>query len=265
MAAHSGNALPARGLVLAPALLGLAALAWAALLAWEQSSLAHAMHVPALGAPALACERPAPLRQASFYVAGWVLMTVAMMLPTTLPLAGVFARLVQRRRDRRRLLALLLVGYLLAWLAFGVAAHVAHALAFAWSDGNGWLWSHAWVVPAATLALAGAFQFSELKRRCLDACRSPLPFVVARWRGITPGRDALRLGVDHGIYCVGCCWALMLLMFTVGLGSLAWMLLLGAVMAIEKNAPWGRRIGAPLGVALLAAAAWTTAAALFAP
>jgi predicted metal-binding membrane protein len=188
-------------------------------------------------------------------------MSIAMMLPTTLPLANVFLRLTGRRPDRTRLFALLVVGYLLAWLAFGVIAHLAHALAARWAEGNGWLWTHAWIAPAASLALAGAFQFSRLKDHCLDACRSPLPFVVARWGGLAPSRDALRLGIAHGIYCVGCCWALMLLMFTVGVGSVAWMLLLGALMAIEKNASWGRRIGAPLGIALLAAAGWIAFAA----
>ena len=244
-----------RPALLVAALIGLAALAWAALVAWEHSSLAHAMHVPALGAPALACEGPAVVAQAATYVAGWVLMSVAMMLPTTLPLAQVFVRLVRRREDRARLLALLVVGYLAVWIAFGMGALLLHAVVRAWADANGWLWSHAWVPAAATLALAGAFQFSSLKQLCLDACRSPLPFVVSHWHGRAPSRDALRLGLAHGAFCVGCCWALMLLMFTVGLGSVAWMLVLAIVMAVEKNAPWGRRLRIPLGVLLLALAA----------
>lgn len=256
-------AAASRPVLLAGTLVGLAALAWAALLAWEHSSLGHAMHVSALAAPSLECERPAALAQAALYIGGWLLMTIAMMLPTTLPLANVFLRLIARRADRVGLFALLIAGYLAAWLAFGIAAHAAHALAERWAEGNGWLWSHAWTVPAATLALAGAFQFSRLKQACLDECRSPLPFVVARWSGTAPSRDAFRLGVAHGAYCVGCCWALMLLMFTVGLGSVAWMLALGAVMAVEKNASWGRRIGAPLGIALLSAATWIALAGLF--
>ncbi|GIK85454.1 MAG: hypothetical protein BroJett026_09350 [Betaproteobacteria bacterium] len=251
--------------VLVPALLGLAGLAWVALLAWEASDLAHAMHVPALGAPALACERGSPAGRAALYLGGWLLMSVAMMLPTTLPLVRVFARLVQRRPQRGLLLALLLGGYLLAWLAFGAVAHALHAALGAWKDGTGWLWTHAWVPAAATLALAGAFQFSRLKHRCLTACRSPAAFVAGRWGGVAPRRDALRIGVAHGVFCVGCCWALMLLMFTAGLGNVAWMLVLGLVMAIEKNASWGRRVGAPLGVALLAAAAAVAIAALAPP
>jgi len=94
--------------------------------------------------------------------------------------------------------------------------------------------------------------FSPLRDRCLDECRSPLGFVLNRWRGTSERREALLMGVAHGAFCVGCCWTLMLLMFPFGAGSLAWMLVLGIVMAIEKNVPWGSRIGRPLGVVLLA-------------
>src|SRR4029077_2307682 len=98
--------------------------------------------------------------------------------------------------------------------------------------------------------VAGLYQFSSLKYACLDQCRSPMTFIVKRWGGAHPRRDAFRLGVDHGIYCVGCCWSLMLVMFAVATGSLAWMLLLGIVMGLEKNLPWGRRLSAPVGVIL---------------
>lgn len=79
--------------------------------------------------------------------------------------------------------------------------------------------------------------------------------MIGHWRGIAPQRQAFALGGRHGLFCVGCCWALMLLMFVVGTGSLGWMLLLAAVMAVEKNVAWGRRLTAPLGIALLAGAA----------
>jgi predicted metal-binding membrane protein len=83
-----------------------------------------------------------------------------------------------------------------------------------------------------------------------------MTFVVQHWRGRDQRRQALLLGIHHGLYCVGCCWALMLLMFVVGTGSVGWMLALGAVMAAEKNFPWGRRLSAPLGIGLLAWSAW---------
>jgi predicted metal-binding membrane protein len=105
------------------------------------------------------------------------------------------------------------------------------------------------------LTIAGLYQFSSLKYACLDKCRSPLSFLMSRWRGGNESAQALRIGVEHGLFCVGCCWSLMLLMFLVGTGSLAWMLLLGAVMALEKNSSWGRRLSAPIGMLLFIAAA----------
>ena len=107
--------------------------------------------------------------------------------------------------------------------------------------------------------MAGVYQFTPLKYHCLDKCRAPLGFIMGHWRGRRPRREALRLGLHHGLFCLGCCWSLMLLMFTVGVGSLGWMLALGAVMAAEKNLPWGRRLSAPLGMALVAGA-WLVAA-----
>ena len=101
--------------------------------------------------------------------------------------------------------------------------------------------------------MAGVYQFTPLKHLCLDKCRSPFSFVAARWRGDRPRMHALRIGVDHGLFCLGCCWALMLLMFAFSVGNLAWMLLLAAVMGIEKNAAWGHRLTHPAGVILLSA------------
>ena len=113
------------------------------------------------------------------------------------------------------------------------------------------IFSQAWVWGAGLFLLAGAFQFSALKYACLDKCRTPLGFLLSHWHGRRELSEALNIGWRHGVFCVGCCWALMLLMFAVGTTSLGWMLLLALVMATEKNAPWGRRLGRPLGVALL--------------
>ncbi len=102
------------------------------------------------------------------------------------------------------------------------------------------------------LILAGVYQFTPLKYYCLDKCRSPMSFILGHWHGYAEAQQAFALGAHHGLFCVGCCWSLMLLMFAVGVGSLGWMLVLSVVMAIEKNMPWGRRLSVPLGVALLA-------------
>ena len=155
-------------------------------------------------------------------------------------------------RLRPMLLALLLGGYLAAWLAFGLIAHLLGLVLLQLVRQSPWLTFHGWLIGAAILLLAGLFQFSSLKHRCLDECRSPLPFVLSRWHGLRPHLDSARLGFAHGVFCVGCCWALMLIMFVVGTGNLGWMLVLAAVMAAEKNLPWGKRLRTPLGLGLLA-------------
>jgi predicted metal-binding membrane protein len=194
------------------------------------------------------------------YVGGWVLMSAAMMLPTTMPLLGIFDRLTAPRPDRAILLALVIVGYLLTWSAFGLAAHLIDGAVHTLVIAIPWLTFNGWFIGAGVLAMAGAFQFSALKYHCLDRCRTPFSFVSQHWRGPAPRRQAFLLGVHHGIFCVGCCWAIMLLMFVVGTGNVGWMLALGAVMAIEKNISWGRRLTRPLGWALLAASGIIVAA-----
>jgi predicted metal-binding membrane protein len=181
-------------------------------------------------------------------------MIAAMMLPTTFPLLAMFRRIVAGRPDSGILTTLVVLGFFVAWLAFGVAAHLADAAILVAAERSSWLVTHGWVVGATVLAAAGLFQWSALKYRCLEACRTPFGFVTARWHGRSPSREAFRIGLDHGVFCVGCCWALMLAMFVVGVGSIGWMLLLAAVMAAEKNLPLGRRLRTPVGLALLAAA-----------
>jgi predicted metal-binding membrane protein len=116
---------------------------------------------------------------------------------------------------------------------------------------SGWLVVHGWVVGSVVIAGAGAFQFSALKYRCLERCRTPFGFINAHWQGRRPRAESFRLGAHHGLFCVGCCWALMLVTFVVGMGSVGWMLVLAAAMAAEKNLAWGARLRTPLGVALV--------------
>ena len=127
-------------------------------------------------------------------------------------------------------------------------------------DALPWLAEHPQLILAATLLAAGLWQFSPLRDRCLDECRSPLGFVMNRWRGNAPEREALSMGIAHGAFCVGCCWSLMLVMFAVGLGSVTAMIGLGALTAVEKNLPWGRRLTRPLGVVLVLAALYALTA-----
>ncbi|HEX2217379.1 MAG TPA: DUF2182 domain-containing protein [Gemmatimonadales bacterium] len=255
----TGHALTPHDRLFVPLFAGMLGLAWLALALWDLSPYARYLEHDwtRLGIAASLCAAlPAGgvLLPALLYVSGWVLMSAAMMLPTTLPLVVVFRRLTARQPRAATLLALLLAGYLSAWLGFGLAAHLLGLGLVELVRRSAWLTFNGWLIGALILLLAGLFQFSPLKYRCLDACRSPLAFVASRWRGRRPLLESVRLGWAHGIYCVGCCWLLMLLMFAVGTGSIGWMLALGALMALEKNSPWGRRLAAPLGVGLTLAA-----------
>jgi predicted metal-binding membrane protein len=233
----------------------LVVLAWLILWIWGRSPydryLSHAQ-LGEIGRDGGAASIVLPV---ALYLIGWTLMTIAMMLPTMLPLLDIFRRLTVRRPERSQLVTLVIAGYLGVWGGFGIAAHLADWVLHQVVERSVWLETNAWIIGAATLLLAGGFQFSRLKYRCLDKCRAPLSFVMKYWRGRHDHRNALLLGINHGTFCVGCCWALMLLMFGVGVGNVGWMLALGAIMAMEKNMPWGRKLSAPLGVILLACGA----------
>jgi predicted metal-binding membrane protein len=230
----------------------MALLAWCALGLWGNSAYGHALlhgHVHMIAGP----HRAALL--AAVFVAGWTLMTVAMMLPTSIPLVVMFHRMVRGRRFGAWLVGALLAGYVGTWVSCGLLLQLANQSLQAGLARAPWPAAAPWVGGAVLLSVAGLYQFSPLKYACLDKCRSPLSFLSSRWHGGNEYAQAFRIGVEHGLLCVGCCWSLMLLMFLVGTGGVAWMLLLGVVMAIEKNHPRGRRLSAPLGWLLLLAAA----------
>ena len=237
--------------ILVGSLVALAVAAWLVLWLWEGSPAGHYLHHAGGGGPL-------PL-EAALFTGGWILMIVAMMLPSSVPLVVTFGALVARRRRPDVLVGLLLVGYLLVWAAFGLGAWLADRGVHAAVDALPWLAAHPQVIIGTTLLTAGLWQFSPLRDRCLDACRSPLGFVLNRWRGTSERREALAMGIAHGAFCVGCCWSLMLVMFGVGLGSLSAMLVLGGLTAIEKNLPSGRRLTRPVGIALVIAAVYAVA------
>jgi predicted metal-binding membrane protein len=240
-----------------PLALSLAGLAWVLLLGLDASPYGRYLHHGDWGAVGLGAAICAAVPGGTWlaplmtYVTGWLLMTAAMMLPTTLPLTRIFDRMVAGRSDGALLQSLLVMGYLVAWSGFGMAAYALDRALHAGLSGWAWLGRHPEMPGAMVMAVAGGFQFSRLKYHCLDKCRTPLGFITSRWHGPKPWREAFWLGLSHGGYCVGCCWALMLVMFFVGMGNLGWMLVFGLVMAVEKNHSWGRRIAAPLGGALL--------------
>lgn len=240
-----------------PVVGSLIAFAWLTLIVWEQTPYGRYLHhgewleFGLVGEICRAWPTGSMIVPATLYVGGWVLMTFAMMLPTILPLLAIFARMTSGRPDRGLLLTLLITGYLFIWTAFGLIAHIADMGLHRIVANTPILSLNGWIIGVVLLMIAGLFQFSRLKYRCLDKCRTPFSFINEHWHGHREQRQSFLLGIHHGLFCVGCCWAMMLMMFLVGTGSIGWMLAIGAVMATEKNVVWGRLLSAPLGIGLL--------------
>lgn len=188
----------------------------------------------------------------AMHLGAWGTMVMAMMLPTTVPLLRLFRSAAVGQQRPHAATAGLVSGYAIVWMAFGALAFAADLGLHAAIESSRALGSVEWTISGASLAVAGAFQFSSLKDACLRQCRHPAAFLLRYYeRGVGGG---LRLGVRHGVFCVGCCWALMLVMFAVGVANLILMGLLTAIMVHEKTRPHGRDSVPVTGVALLAAA-----------
>ena len=184
----------------------------------------------------------------------WLAMTAVMMAPVAYPWLRALARIGGGDRGGPVAVAVLpfAAGYMVAWAGFSAVAAAVQATLAALSLPVPFAMD-APVLSAAALGLAGTFQFTRLKEACLSHCRSPAGFLLTRWR---PGAAAAaRLGIGHGLYCVGCCWALMALALVVGMVDLLWMGVLMAVMVAETTLPFGARLTRPIGVALLASGA----------
>jgi predicted metal-binding membrane protein len=197
-----------------------------------------------------------------WYVGIWTTMMAAMMLPSALPMVVLFSR-VSRERARRGFAELVpswlfVAGYLAVWTVYGLVAYGVYRAVVA--AGTEWLaWDRAGpYVAGAALAAAGLYELTPLKDVCLRHCRSPLHFLLHDWR---EGRlGAFRMGAEHGAFCVGCCWGLMLALFALGVMSLFWMAVVAAVILAEKLAPAGDRLTRVFAVALVALGVWVAAA-----
>jgi predicted metal-binding membrane protein len=187
-----------------------------------------------------------------WFVGIWVVMMAAMMFPSIAPMVLMHVRIQEGRRERGQdatigATPLFIGGYLVAWAAAGLAAFGLFQLgdtisgdAFSWDNGGPYL-------AGGIIIAAAVYQLTPLKDVCLRHCRSPLMFLMTHW---SPGRlGALRMGIEHGGFCVGCCWMLMGALFALGVMSLGWMAFIAALIAIEKLLPW--RAVANRGIAVL--------------
>jgi predicted metal-binding membrane protein len=221
--------------------------AWALALTAELTGTARTLHHDALieGGPSWVA---LPL-----FLLTWQVMVAAMMLPSSLPLVRLFAAASARQERPRQAYGAFLGGYAAVWTTFGALAFLGDVTLHELVHRAHWLGERPWLVGGSVLALAGAFQFSALKDRCLTECRHPGPYLVSHYRrGIGA---AFRLGFGHGLFCLGCCWALMLVLVAAGFAHLLWMAGLAAVMVYEKTGRHGQTLAPVVGVALLAWAA----------
>jgi predicted metal-binding membrane protein len=219
-----------------------AALAWAAVIFWSRTaSMSDTMPGTTTVVGGL------------LFAGMWLAMMIAMMLPAVTPVVVLF-RTLQRQRGVRGSpivpTGAFVAGYLTVWTLAGVAADLtymaAQALGARLSGGSGAVP----IIGGAIIVLAGLYQFSPLKHVCLAHCRSPFQIIFHGWR---EGRlGALRMGAAHGVFCLGCCWGIMAVLFVVGLMNLGWMAALSVLIAIEKLAPRGMLIGRLVGVLFIA-------------
>jgi len=235
-----------------------AALAWAYLarMAAEMGDFASGMD-GLLGHPMLYLW---DLRVLLLMLAMWAIMMAGMMLPGAAPTILLFATIATRQRAAGHASPFALVfgaGYLAAWAAFSVVCTFAQwelqelFAAQALSPRQS-IW-----LGAAILIAAGLYQWSPLKRRCLTDCRSPLEFLSRHWPRTQAA--AVRLGAHHGLYCIGCCWLAMALLFVGGVMNFLWAAALAVLVLLEKAVPWGEWIARAAGIVFLAAGTWLLA------
>jgi predicted metal-binding membrane protein len=240
-------------LIVGVATLIAASWAWLGYQIW---SMAH-MDIVAMAMPSVGPWGPADL---GLVLTMWVVMMVAMMVPTAMPAVLLYQRVVAGRDTSARpaaLTAFFVAGYVLAWSLFAVAATLVQ-----WALHRAAVLSPAMrltgpAIGGAVLILAGVYQWTPLKHACLAHCRTPLAFLLNAWRGGRIG--ALTMGLRHGAYCTACCWLLMAILFVVGVMNLAWIIALTALVLAEKLLPYGDRVARASGIALAVWGLWLIA------
>ncbi|HEV2385779.1 MAG TPA: DUF2182 domain-containing protein [Candidatus Acidoferrales bacterium] len=238
-------------LIVALAMAAILALAWTYLV-----SMAAGMHAMAREAQMQAAMAMPEMRGWGAGAFGalflmWAVMMTGMMLPSAAPMVLLVLGAYRRRGDGRARLgsALFLAGYLLAWTVFSAAAAASQVMLHRAALLSADMAARSTVLAGTILLVAGAYQWLPIKNACLAHCRSPLGFLTRHWREGASG--ALRMGVEHGLFCIGCCWALMVLLFFAGVMNLLWVAAIALFVLIEKLAPRGPLAGRVAGAALV--------------
>jgi predicted metal-binding membrane protein len=212
-------------------LLVLAAAAWAVLV-W-QSSMADTEQMENM----LTMDMGAPL-----FLAIWVAMMVAMMFPTAAPMILTFAKVQARKQQTGKPYVptwVFVSSYLAIWTAFGALAYAAALGATELADNSMWVMANAARVGGGVLILAGLYQLSPVKNICLSKCRAPMAFILTSWRNGYGG--ALRMGFEHGLHCLGCCWLFFVIVFPLGMMNVAVLAAIVVLIFAEKSLPFGHQ------------------------
>src|SRR6185437_14717343 len=212
-------------------LLTLAASSWA-LLAWQSAGG---------GEDGMTMASPTMGMAAPLFLAIWIVMMVAMMFPTAAPMILTFYQINGAKRRRGEAFVstwMFVAAYLLVWTAAGVLAYGGALMAEAFAARTDLSAETAARIGGVVLIMAGLYQLTPLKDRCLATCRTPIGFIVTNWRDGTGG--ALRMGLLHGLYCLGCCWLLFVILFPLGIMNIAAMAVVTVIVFAEKTLPWGR-------------------------
>lgn len=244
--------------VIAASLVGVSALAWG-YLGYQSWAMAH-MDMVDMAMPSV---QQWGLWDLLLVFTMWAVMMVGMMAPSAIPVVMLFGRIQSGRRDHGQPVVasgLFLLGYLAVWTGFSLAATMIQ-----WGMHSVLLISPAMagtnpLLGGAMLIAAGLYQWSPAKQVCLSHCRSPLGFLLNEWRDGALG--AIVMGLRHGMYCFGCCWLLMLVLFVVGVMNLLWVAVLAILVLLEKTLPQGDWLSRAAGLALVAWGAWVAGGAL---
>ena len=237
--------------VISCCLLLLTALAWAYLIHLDREMSAMMEHDRMMAEMGMSMDMPWRTADVLLAFAMWAVMMVGMMTPSAAPVVLLVAGM-NRRRGAQRVPGLVFAfgaGYLLIWVGFSAAAALSQ-----WALHQAALLSPAMTTSsarlgAAILIAAGIYQLTPFKGTCLTHCRSPLGFLMSHWRDGTAG--AMRMGMAHGSYCLGCCWALMCVLFVVGVMNLMWVAAIAIFVLLEKIGPAGTLVARVAGVAMI--------------
>jgi len=186
------------------------------------------------------------------FLIAWTVMILAMMLPSLIPLINHYQSFRRNNSSKTALVVLLVLSYITVWIVFGLGAYLFKIMLLRFTSYQDSFSSALILINSSLFFLAGLYQFSPFRNRCIRECRYSEQFIVNNWKRNNVYFNTVWVGILHGIYCIGCFWILMFLMFSISTVNIQFMIILGIIMVVEKNVHWGRKITNPLGIIFIA-------------